>query len=401
MFYRIAKIMAPVLRVLRSVVPSSGVLIIPPAGPGSLGDEAMVEGLACALRERGEGPVILYARAGRVDWPELNGVDVYSKPGQGLGRAARLLGHLLRRQRVFVVGADCIDGHYSIPNSVQLITLADLFARCGAASTIVGSSYKDGATAETGEALRKLSRGVKLCARDPDSGERMTDRTDHPVDVVADAAFLLTPDQERVPQAAIRWIESQRAEGRVILAVNFNRQVIKNDDQAQRALSDSYAQALGRLIDDNRVSVLFVPHDYRGDESDLTNAHELYERLGGKKNERVLVAPGRLAPSVAKAIVSHADVALTGRMHLAIGCLGVGTPPACVTYQGKFEGLFKHFGLEGMTLDPQSASDPAALAGLVGSVLERRELLRSTIMERKPSILDLSRKNLEPGTSGV
>jgi hypothetical protein len=34
-----------------------GSIIIPPTAPGSVGDEAMVMGLAAELHDRGEGPV--------------------------------------------------------------------------------------------------------------------------------------------------------------------------------------------------------------------------------------------------------------------------------------------------------------------------------------------------------
>ena len=37
------------------------------------------------------------------------------------------------------------------------------------------------------------------------------------------------------------------------------------------------------------------------------------------------------------------DLVLTGRMHLAIAALGMGTPPLCVAYMDKFEGLFHLF----------------------------------------------------------
>jgi len=359
----------------------------------------MVEGLAGRLQELGEGPVILYARDGAVDWPELSGIDRYAWPGRGIVRSVGLLGHLLTRRRVLVVGADCLDGHYSTPNSVRLIRLADVFARCGVQSTIIGSSYKENAKPETASALAALSPKVKLCARDADSAGRMRKATNHLVNIVADAAFMVVPDNEGVPAEVSRWIQSQRDSSQKIVAVNFNRQVIKDDPKAQQSLLDSYAVALKQLVDESGVSVLLVPHDYRGTESDLDHAQELCEKID--RGNRVMVAPGRLAPSVVKAIVSKVDIALTGRMHLAIGCLGVGTPPACVTYQGKFEGLFRHFGLEAMTLDPASASAPSKLLSLIRSVLDREEQLREQIADKKPSIIALSHMNLEPEPSDV
>ena len=46
-----------------------------------------------------------------------------------------------------------------------------------------------------------------------------------------------------------------------------------------------------------------------------------------------------------KHLAGMVDLVLTGRMHLAIAALGMGTPPLCVAYMDKFEGLFHLFNI--------------------------------------------------------
>ncbi len=145
-----------------------GALIYPPSGPGSLGDEAMANGVAESLRAAGVSPVKLFARRGVVEWPSIPGVERYERePASAIASLARLLKLFRRYRYVFVVGADCIDGHYAVQNSVRLLTVIDAAARAGCVSTLLGSSFSDRAHPDSCEALRHISHSARICARDP------------------------------------------------------------------------------------------------------------------------------------------------------------------------------------------------------------------------------------------
>lgn len=373
---------------------TDGALIVPPSGPGSVGDEAMCEALACALARAGVTPITLLARAGVAPWPRLAGIERWANPtGPSAIRVAKVLSLMREHRFVFVVGADCVDGHYSPANSVQLLTLVDCAARMGCVSTLVGCSYKNGAHPDTGAALRAMHRDARLCSRDPVSRDRMARACGRPIELVADAAFMLEPQELSSDREVVEsWFRAQA--GRPIVGVNFNRQVLASDDSGRvDALLSSYASVLGRAHGERGASIVLIPHDYRREPNDETYADRLFARLSPELGDRVLRLPGRRTPGEIKHVAGMVDVVLTGRMHLAIACLGRGTPPACVTYQGKFEGLMKHFGLEGMTLDPERACDAGALWEMVSGAMARSGAMREQILSRLGSISAMSRQN--------
>ncbi len=82
-------------------------------------------------------------------------------------------------------------------------------------------------------------------------------------------------------------------------------------------------------------------------------------------------------------------------MHLAIACLGRGTPVGCVSYKDhKFEGLFRHFGIEGVIADPALCSRPGAFAAFIESIARGRHELRKRIRARLRDVEELSEQNL-------
>ena len=81
-------------------------------------------------------------------------------------------------------------------------------------------------------------------------------------------------------------------------------------------------------------------------------------------------------------------------MHVSIACLGQGTPVACITYQGKFEGLFRHFELEGMTIEPSQAFQAGSLVKFLMPLIEKRDDISKHIQLKLPQIQQLAQANL-------
>lgn len=96
-----------------------------------------------------------------------------------------------------------------------------------------------------------------------------------------------------------------------------------------------------------------------------------------------------------KHLAGMVDLVLTGRMHLAIAALGMGTPPLCVAYMNKFEGLFQLFDIDGLVVEPALVSECDEILAKMAEVVGGLEELEGKIKSKLPEIMDLSAKNFE------
>ena len=373
----------------------SGSLIVPSAAPGSTGDDAMLTSLATALHEAGEGPVEILAKGGAAAWPSVEPAGLFELSG-GKSRAIKFAFKLRKIKRIYVIGADCIDGHYSIPLSLSLIGAADAGAHAGAIATITGCSYSESPAQETADAIRNMHPRVNLYGRDPRTVERFKKYAGRDSELVTDLAFMLHSSEPKTPGAPadLAWIKARREAGRVLLGVNFNRQVLGKHPSVEetQVLFESYVGAISQIIEKHDdVDIALIPHDYRGEDSDCTHAAQLAERLSNPNRVRPLIE--RYRASEIRYYGSLMDVILTGRMHLAIESMGAGIPVACVTYQGKFEGLFDQFKMEPIVIAPEDATADA-LYDMVSTTLKNKESLRVHVTSQLDRIRDASRKNL-------
>ncbi len=79
-------------------------------------------------------------------------------------------------------------------------------------------------------------------------------------------------------------------------------------------------------------------------------------------------------------------------MHLAIAGLGQGVPVMALTYQDKFEGLFRHFDQPERTLlDAEAILEPQRLAAAMDGFVEERDALKARVVERWPRVHALAR----------
>ena len=144
-----------------------------------------------------------------------------------------------------------------------------------------------------------------------------------------------------------------------------------------------------------QLSFIFLPHDGRivNGDSDNTLSKKVIDNLPTEVASFKIPFP--CLASEIKAIVKHLDCVLTGRMHLAIACLGQATPIACITYQGKFEGLYQHFALEPLFIEPKELFVPnqSTLVNLVNKLIEQRGDLHQQILDKLDEVKKLSEAN--------
>jgi len=143
------------------------------------------------------------------------------------------------------------------------------------------------------------------------------------------------------------------------------------------------------------AAVALVPHDYRPyPKGDVEVLERIYRALPAPVQRHCFLLEGRLHAAELKALAGHLDLVITGRMHLAIAILGMGTPVAGITYQDKFQGLFQHFGLPPEFLAPASVlMEEARFEAWLLHAIDAQATLKDKVGRHLVSVKELSRRN--------
>ena len=299
---------------------------------------------------------------------------------------------------VVILGADCIDGFYSPLLSLSLLALHDLCTKTvGIRSRLLGFSFNEHPSWMMVWALKSLTPDVRICLRDAVSLSRYEKKVNNNASLVADAAFMLIPQKKNQLYNRIQsWVEKRKAEQNVIMGLNFHP-MLRAYHNAEDIKEDAklLAKNMERiLISHKDVCFVLVPHDDRSGLTDNLVLSTIYKCLK-KYRTRIFYSPEVPRAAQLKGLCGLLDGLISSRMHLAIAALGMQVPVMAVTYQGKFEGLFLHFDLDGtFLLSPQEF-----LSGVMperfDSFLQDLPALKEQITLKLPIVCKLSNKNLK------
>ncbi len=389
------------LRLFRKPEPDSA-LVMPPYSPGSFGDEAVVTSVVVQLARLGVKKIGLISYRDHDDWSYLSGIaEVFSLQDyfeyESWGVRFRFCRTASRYERFIVLGTDVMDGYYGGRDSQQRIAVTEMAARAGVPTRIISFSFNSRPNPECVQLLKQLPASVRMFGRDPLSRQRLADFLQRPVELVADVAFTLEPSPETDKvQSVYRWVEAERHAGRAVIGVNANHILLEQvQGLTPERLVHAYAAALQEITQRYlNISFLLVPHDIRGKVSDVMLAEAIYAAVPEEVRAHCMIIPTPCKPAEIKAMVAGLDFVLSGKMHLAIAALGQGVPVACIAYQDKFEGLFQHFELDGLTIQPQDAVLPGKLAAFFIEKYEQRQVLADQVSRRLPAVRELARKSL-------
>lgn len=383
----------------------SSVLILPPADPGSLGDEAMVKVTIDNFIKRDVKRIGIISYGTTPQWTSFgkknNNTEIYYYPVNfnNIKTSLVFLWIASRYERFYFIGADVLDGFYLEQETVKRLGFVALADRIKVKTTVLGFSFNKEPTTGSVKALTALSGNVRLCARDPVSRERLIRHAGRTAELVADLAFLLQPGGDSGFVFKIsRWIKQEKSDGRIVLGINANYLFIeKIENKSIDKLIRIYINTINELYSENKnISIVLIPHDirnYNGNKGDFYLAGTIYNALDKEIQLHCFTISELCTPAEIKFICKDLDIVLSGRMHLAIACLGQGTPVVSISYQDKFEGLYKHFGLDGMLIEQDAALQSGNLSGFLAANIERRNEIRRQIQLKLPDVLDLARKN--------
>lgn len=309
--------------------------------------------------------------------------------------------HLLQTIRprvVVVVGADVIDGHYGAMFAVRQLLSADLAARHGIPTVVSGFSFNSTPSPHVMRVLPMLHADVALKVRDPVSLARVRRLRADNVELVADCAFLLEPDNGAPVVAETRaWAAQRRQLGRKVVAFNCHGNFASNVTQAQfDGLLANTAAALAHVSRNRPVSWLLVPHDFRDDNrSDPAVLRPLCAALSDRLGDDLRFLEGENRAAVLKGVAGTVDGVVTGRMHLSIASLGMGVPVAGLTYQEKFEGLFRLLDLPGWLGVPLAqAVDGPQLQDLILRFVDDLDGLQAQLAVALPRVKAMAALNV-------
>lgn len=300
---------------------------------------------------------------------------------------------------VILLGADCMDGFYSPFVSLTLIALHELFSLTGnIKSRLMGFSFNNSPYRPICKAFDSLSSDVCINLRDPISLQRFKKQIRINAGLVADVAFLLTPDYDFDGYKRLQeWTTLRhQAQGQYVIGFNFHPMLRKYGDvNGIRKDALAMAEILAEILRRNKnIHFVIIPHDNRNKLTDNimlgTISNEL-SRMG--LSERFYYDPLVYRASQIKALCGLIDGLVSSRMHLAIAALGQGKSVMAATYQGKFEGLFRHFDLpEDYLLPPDDFISPHMVECFFNYINHLPQLTMQ-VKNKLNHVIELSNKN--------
>lgn len=371
-----------------------GSVVIPAAAPGGTGDDAMVNGSIAALSAEypDERISILVPNKYPTDFrfsPGREHLKLFSNWTHPVIEATELTGY----KRIYVLGADILDGVYNLPDAIKRIRLAGVCSEQGQDSRIVGFSLNENPHPAVLQEFKRL-KNVPLFLRDPLSYERAKRLIGGDVRLSADVAFLLEPVAGEHSASVERFAAQARASGNRVYGLNIHDLLARfSPDGTFDKLISSIA---GLIASRKDCSFVLIPHDYRQTVDDRVPLQRVYENLDLESRQRVQILSGPIRAAEIKQVCKSLDGVLTGRMHLAIAALGMGVPVMGIVYQGKFEGTLSYFDLDKeFMLSPEQAADFKLLKKRFELWVAVAKSISEKIRENLPAVKKLAASNFQ------
>jgi polysaccharide pyruvyl transferase WcaK-like protein len=305
---------------------------------------------------------------------------IYGLPVFRLLDVIRFSRIMLTCSRLHIVGADLMDGLYNPSNSIARSSCLRTAAGFGKESRVIGFSWSDLAHPSAVKAQIGAGPRVQRMARDPISAERLRVDGIPNVIAVADTVFALTAQEPYGPFDD--WLGRLDID-RGIAMVNMSALIGGRISQ-----TEEYRRIVHRLVL-RGYSVVMVPHVLRLSGNDNTEIDKLDPK---SIDPRVLVIEELLTPGQIRYMTSHADITVSGRMHLSVMSLSTGAIPVTLGTQGKVEGLYRLFSIGGFTVVPKVGFG-SIVELLIDEIDSNRDELKERLHKEISCVRELSANN--------
>lgn len=385
-----------VLKMLRAIVGiRDKIAIISPAPHGSLGDQALMQGLCNLINETDNKITEILVFPNEMPQNLFNvtkGVIKIQNPYRF--EIIKLLFKLIDYKGLVIVGADTLDGCYSPDKNLFWFEIADHAQQLGLEASFVSFSFSSRPNEKVVQRINSLNEKIKFVARDLYSKIRFETFTLRKATLGADLAFKMNKHVEKsIVKNIVNRISEQKTLGRTIICINANPIVLPSQE-LRVSLVSNYATVINRLLDeDSNKFFLLLPHDFRVGVSDLVLAREILSSIRSEHLTRVILVDFVLECWEAKAIVEKCNLIITGRMHLAIAGLSQGIPTYGLSYNDKFEGLMHHFSLSNNLLKNDEIMDLTKFENFFKFAISNHAQIESEISSKIKDVEALSSLN--------
>ena len=371
------------------------IAVLGPASEGSLGDEALLEVFISECRKRfPSAEITLFCWSRNDQWKNFSDAKksyclINYIFRESIVSELQVLAQMSLYDHFVCIGADVLDGFYCERASLGFFRAAQLMQKIKLTAGIINFSFNRRPTAGVKAVLSGIPEDIYLIARDQKSKAHMAGLANRRVELGCDLAFLLEPLPGGAGGEYAAWIGRRRESGGLVVGININMHPFNDTDIADdiEGIVRRYAALINSwLAEQPGLSVLLMPHDYRGRNSDLKLCEQVDAALDEQYRERKKIVSGRMTAGGIKALCRNLDFCLTGRFHLAIACLSQGVPAMAINYQDKMPGIYNDLGVEALLIEPAVFLDEAGFKARFRDCFDGRELFAERLRANVPRL---------------
>lgn len=399
----VLNIISFLLRVFRRFSNNNYRCIAVPAGPGSVGDDAMVRVLVRHTLEDGYLPLLIGGKEAHA-WNYIGQVkDIISLNSNSLLELLKFMVCIIKTDRLYIIGADIMDGHYDEDTILRRLEMSKLFSKSNVEVRVTGFSFNRAPKKKVVESLNE-NNSNHYFLRDSFSLERFKEATYELNSYLsANLAFLI--EQTELPSEDVSkvfsWVNERKGQGDKVVVVNINWFPFKSLDKSPSDVIERYKNILLELYNqsDKKLSFLIVPHDFRNldNKGDIALGEKVFNTLSNTLKNNIRFINFKFNSQEVSYFISKADFTITGRMHLAIIASTNNIASFSFAYQDKFQGFYQMLGLDSnnlMTDEPIEIFDALTIQNITRAI-SNSSILSETIKNNRDKIIELSMINFK------
>ena len=370
------------------------VIVIPSDAVGSKGDEAMVRGVLNLFQGR---KIELYTQRNEL-WKGWL-IDRNGEFEESYYELKDMADTIHEPVQMVIIGADIMDGLFGKEDTLTRINIAEKVIDEGGRVDVFSCSFRSNANLDILEKIVNVGNRIHFHLREQSSLHNFEAQTGLKADYFPDLAFLCEKHATERTEKICEVLKEWKDEGRDIVAVNFCEHSFKgfyrdaNDVNRKKYVADAVDAILKAAPN---AAIVLISHDTKrwpGHYEDCWYSNVAKDYLSEVDSERkVLVLDEFLTEAELLEVMSYADVAVSGRMHLTIAGIRNNVIPIGYMGMSKDASFFNVEKFRGMYMERIGRDDL-----VVSSCEELKVLLRDVLVHKNDIKKNIAIRNNEQG----